>query len=107
MVAGKIQIKWSLDLAATLAAAPFVVIFLPFLPSVVMPDDMKSPAILAGIETLLLSVILPAINSLFVTRAGRECAQAYKDVDAVVQTASGAGITSKVARLRLVAVIKG
>jgi tRNA-splicing ligase RtcB len=36
-----------------------------------------------------------------------EAPQAYKDVDAVVETVSGAGIARKVARLRPVGVIKG
>jgi tRNA-splicing ligase RtcB len=36
-----------------------------------------------------------------------EAPQAYKDVDAVVQTVSGAGIARKVARLTPVAVVKG
>jgi tRNA-splicing ligase RtcB len=36
-----------------------------------------------------------------------EAPSAYKDVDAVVQTVSAAGIARKVARLRPVAVIKG
>ena len=36
-----------------------------------------------------------------------EAPQAYKDVDAVVETVSGAGIANKVARLRPVAVVKG
>jgi len=36
-----------------------------------------------------------------------EAPQAYKDVDAVVEVVSGAGIAQKVARLRPVAVIKG
>lgn len=36
-----------------------------------------------------------------------EAPQAYKDVDAVVETVTGAGIARKVARLRPVAVIKG
>lgn len=36
-----------------------------------------------------------------------EAPTAYKDVDAVVQTVSNAGIAQKVARLRPVAVIKG
>jgi tRNA-splicing ligase RtcB len=36
-----------------------------------------------------------------------EAPQAYKDVDAVVETVSAAGIAKKVARLRPVAVIKG
>jgi tRNA-splicing ligase RtcB len=36
-----------------------------------------------------------------------EAPQAYKDVDAVVDTVEAAGIARKVARLRPVAVIKG
>jgi tRNA-splicing ligase RtcB len=36
-----------------------------------------------------------------------EAPQAYKDVDAVVEVVSGAGIAQKVARLRPVAVVKG
>jgi len=36
-----------------------------------------------------------------------EAPQAYKDVDEVVETVVGAGIASKVARLRPVAVVKG
>jgi tRNA-splicing ligase RtcB len=36
-----------------------------------------------------------------------EAPQAYKDVDQVVETVSGAGIAKKVARLRPLAVVKG
>ena len=36
-----------------------------------------------------------------------EAPQAYKDVDAVVDTVTGAGIANKVARLRPLAVVKG
>lgn len=36
-----------------------------------------------------------------------EAPQAYKDVDAVVQTVSGAGIARKVARLTPLIVVKG
>jgi tRNA-splicing ligase RtcB len=36
-----------------------------------------------------------------------EAPEAYKDVDAVVDAVAGAGIASKVARLRPVAVVKG
>ena len=36
-----------------------------------------------------------------------EAPQAYKDVDMVVNTVSGAGIAKKVARLRPVVVVKG
>src|SRR3970282_1849226 len=38
---------------------------------------------------------------------GEEAPTAYKDVDAVVEFVTGAGIAAKVARLRPVAVIKG
>ena len=36
-----------------------------------------------------------------------EAPQAYKDVDAVVQTVTGAGIANKVAKLKPVIVVKG
>lgn len=36
-----------------------------------------------------------------------EAPQAYKDVDAVVQTVAGAGIANKVAKLKPVIVVKG
>ena len=36
-----------------------------------------------------------------------EAPQAYKDVDQVVETVSGAGIAKKVARLRPLVVVKG
>jgi tRNA-splicing ligase RtcB len=36
-----------------------------------------------------------------------EAPEAYKDVDRVVETVSGAGIARKVARLRPLAVVKG
>jgi tRNA-splicing ligase RtcB (3'-phosphate/5'-hydroxy nucleic acid ligase) len=38
---------------------------------------------------------------------GEEAPQAYKDVDDVVATAEGAGISMRVARLRPIAVVKG
>jgi hypothetical protein len=62
------QMKWSQDVAATLAALPVVVLLLPFIPGVVMADGMKSLEILAAIEVLLLAVILPAIDGLLVRR---------------------------------------
>lgn len=65
VMAGRPQMTWPLDLAATLAAAPLVVMFLPFLPGIVMADGMKSLAILAGVEVLVLGVVLPAIDGLF------------------------------------------
>jgi hypothetical protein len=60
------QVAWTLDVAATLAALPLLVLLLPFLPGVVMADGMKSLAILAGIEALLLGVVLPALDGLLV-----------------------------------------
>ncbi len=65
-IARKTPMAWSLDLAAMLAAAPLVVMFLPFLPGIIMSDGMKSLNILAGIGALLLSVILPGIDGLLV-----------------------------------------
>ncbi len=69
--ARKTPTKWSLDLAAMLAAAPLVMMFLPFLPGIIMSDGMKSLNILAGIEALLLSVVLPGIDSLLVRQSQR------------------------------------
>lgn len=60
------QMKWSQDIAATLAALPLVALLLVFVPGVVMADGMKSLEILAGIEAALLGVILPAIDGLLV-----------------------------------------
>ena len=60
--------KWAQDLAALLAAAPLVVLLLPFVPGVVMADGMKSLAIEAGIEALVLGVTLPAVDGLLVRR---------------------------------------
>jgi hypothetical protein len=72
MVVRGMQTKWSLDLAATLAAVPLVVIFLPFLPGIVMADGMKSLSILAPIEALLLGVMLPAVDGLLVRQPVRK-----------------------------------
>jgi hypothetical protein len=66
------QMKWSLDVAATLAAVPLIVLLLPFLPGVVMSDGMKSLAILAGVEALLLGVVLPAVDGLWVRQTTRK-----------------------------------
>ncbi len=59
---------WSLPLA--IAAAVLLVLLLVFLPGVVMADGMKSLNILAGIEALLLGVILPAVDGLLVRTSG-------------------------------------
>lgn len=53
----------AVDVATMLAAAPLVVLLLPLLPAVVMSDGMKSLAILAAVEELLLAVVLPAVDS--------------------------------------------
>jgi hypothetical protein len=71
-IAGRKQMKWSQDLAATLAALPLVMLLLPFLPGVVMSDGMKSLEILAAIEALLLFVILPVVDGLFVRQPARK-----------------------------------
>ncbi len=47
-------------------AVPLVVLLMPFLPGVFMSDGLKSVAILAGIETLLLGVLLPTVDGLLV-----------------------------------------
>jgi hypothetical protein len=70
--AGRKYLNWSPDLASTLAALPPVILLLVFLPGVVMADGMKSLNILAGIEALLLGVILPAVDGLLVRRQDRE-----------------------------------
>lgn len=66
LIAKRKGINWSLDVSLTLAATTMVVFILPFLPGVVMADGMKSLAILAGIEVLILGVILPAIDILLI-----------------------------------------
>lgn len=65
-ILGKKRTHWSLDLALTLAAASMIVFILKFLPGIVMADGMKSLAILAGVEALILGVIYPAIDRLMV-----------------------------------------
>jgi hypothetical protein len=64
VAAGRKRMTWSVDMATTLAAVPLVILLLPFLPGVVMADGMKSLAILAGLEALLLGVVLPAVDGL-------------------------------------------
>jgi hypothetical protein len=63
-VARKRGMRWSLDLSLTLAATTMVVFFFPILPGLIMADGMKSLAILAGVEGLILGVIFPAIDRL-------------------------------------------
>jgi hypothetical protein len=65
---GRKHWNWSADLAATLVALPPILLLLPFLPGVVMADGMKSLNILVGVETLMLGLILPAIDGLLVHR---------------------------------------
>jgi hypothetical protein len=64
VAAGRKRMTWSVDLATMVAAMPLVILLLPFLPGVVMADGMKSLAILAGLEALLLGVLLPAVDGL-------------------------------------------
>lgn len=65
VISGRTRMAWSVDVATILAAVPLVVFFLPLLPAVIMSDGMKSLAILAGAEALLLGVVLPALDGLF------------------------------------------
>jgi hypothetical protein len=59
---GSPQKVWQINLASLVAALPFYVLLLPFLPGVVMSDGMKSLAILAGIEALLLAIYAAAMT---------------------------------------------
>ena len=67
-VIGKKRTNRSLDLVLLVTASAFIIFILPFLPGVVMADGMKSLAILAGVEALILGVVLPAVDSLLVRR---------------------------------------
>jgi hypothetical protein len=68
---GTKQTNWAQGVAATLAALTLVVLLLVFVPGIVMADGMKSLEIIAGIEALLLSVILPAVDGLVVRQPVR------------------------------------
>jgi hypothetical protein len=62
----KLQAGWAKDLAVFLAALLTVMIFLPFVPGIVMADGMKSLEIIAAIEALLLASLLPVVDGLLV-----------------------------------------
>jgi hypothetical protein len=62
VLAGRTRMVWAVDAATILAAVPSVALVLPLLPVVVMSDGMKSLALLAGVEALLLGVVLPAVG---------------------------------------------
>ena len=66
VVLGKQHSSWSVGLAAFVAALPLILLLLPAVPGIAMADGMKSLNILAGIEALLLAVILPAVDSALV-----------------------------------------
>ena len=68
-VLGKKIGPWAEDAAAILPAVSLVVLILPFIPGVVMADGMKSLEILAALEALVLSVLLPAVDGLLVRPA--------------------------------------
>ena len=65
VVAGKKRMAWSIDMATLLAAVPLVLLMLPIMIGTIMGDGMKSLAILAGAEVLLLGVVLPVVDGLF------------------------------------------
>jgi hypothetical protein len=64
LLAGRKYWNWSPDAASILSALLISILLLPFLPGVVMADGMKSLNVLAGVEALMLGVILPVIDSL-------------------------------------------
>jgi len=59
-------LRWALEMSLVLSALMVTIFILPFLPGVVMADGMKSLAILAGVEALILGVVFPAIDRLLV-----------------------------------------
>jgi hypothetical protein len=63
--AGRRRMAWSIDIATLLATVPLVVLMLPIMVGVIMGDGLKSLAILAGAEALLLGIVLPAVDGLF------------------------------------------
>ncbi|GAP17162.1 RtcB family protein [Levilinea saccharolytica] len=64
--------------------------------------EIRGEALLRALEKQGIQVRAGSMGGL-----AEEAPQAYKDVDEVVRTVCGAGITRKVARLRPVAVVKG
>ena len=58
--------------------------------------------VLAGLEARGITVRAGSLSGL-----AEEASEAYKDVNAVVRIAHGAGISKKVARTRPIAVVKG
>ena len=60
-------------------------------------EDLRKELLAQGIQ----------IRARSMAGLAEEAPQAYKDVDAVVETVAEAGLARKVARLRPVAVIKG
>jgi hypothetical protein len=63
---GRQSTSWSVDVAATLTAIPLLVLLLPLIPGVVVSDGMNSLAIVAGVEVLLMCMVLPAIDGLLI-----------------------------------------
>ena len=59
---------WPVDAGALLSAIPAVTFILPLVPGVFMGDGTKSVAITAGVWAILLGIILPAVDGLFVRR---------------------------------------
>jgi hypothetical protein len=58
--------KWPVDAGALLAAIPTILYLLPLVPAIFMSDGTKSVAIMAGVWVIILGIILPAIDGLFV-----------------------------------------
>ncbi|OQA94168.1 MAG: hypothetical protein BWY25_02907 [Chloroflexi bacterium ADurb.Bin222] len=56
---------WAFDLVPLVAALPLIALLVPFLPGTIMADGMKSVAILAAVEALILGVLLPVVDGVF------------------------------------------
>jgi hypothetical protein len=61
--------KWTVDAGVFLAAIPTILYILPLVPAVFMGDGTKSVAIAAGVWVVILGIILPVVDGLFVRPA--------------------------------------
>jgi len=56
---------WAFELALLVTALPLIALLVPFLPGIIMADGMKSVAVLAAVEALILGVLLPVVDGVF------------------------------------------
>jgi hypothetical protein len=66
---GKDGKKWSVDAGILLAAIPTILYILPLVPAIFMGDGTKSVAMTAGAWVIILGIILPVVDGLFVRTA--------------------------------------